>query len=208
MTAKSVLLITSSPNTLDAASTSLARRLADGLTDGAPDARVVARDLGAAPPPHLDQATIGAFYTPEAERTAEQKGRIALSDELVDELFAADAIVIAAPMHNFGVSSSLKSWVDHVARVGRTFVPTGQGPKGLVTDRPVYVVTTRGGAYGPGTDFNHMDHLEPYLRRVLNFIGLQDISIVYAEGTATGDAGIKAAEAEIDTLVAGASRAA
>ncbi|PIW26670.1 MAG: FMN-dependent NADH-azoreductase, partial [Rhodospirillales bacterium CG15_BIG_FIL_POST_REV_8_21_14_020_66_15] len=92
--------------------------------------------------------------------------------------------------------------------VGRTFVPTGQGPKGLVTDRPVYVVTTRGGAYGPGTDFNHMDHLEPYLRRVLNFIGLQDISIVYAEGTATGDAGIKAAEAEIDTLVAGASRAA
>ncbi|PIW26149.1 MAG: FMN-dependent NADH-azoreductase, partial [Rhodospirillales bacterium CG15_BIG_FIL_POST_REV_8_21_14_020_66_15] len=86
MTAKSVLLITSSPNTLDAASTSLARRLADGLTDGAPDARVVARDLGAAPPPHLDQATIGAFYTPEAERTAEQKGRIALSDELVDEL--------------------------------------------------------------------------------------------------------------------------
>tara|TARA_R110002124_G_scaffold9429_3_gene48208 strand:- start:6921 stop:7517 length:597 start_codon:yes stop_codon:yes gene_type:complete len=190
----SILLISSSPNLEGSASRALAQTLADSL---AGDAHIVVRDLGANPPPHLDQETIGAFYTPEAERTAEQNRKLALSDELIDELFAADAVVIAAPMHNFGIASSLKAWIDQVARIGRTFEPTGQGPKGLVTDRPVYVVTTRGGVYGPGTPFNHLDHLEPYLRRALNFIGLEDISFIYAEGTAKGDDGIKAAQAEI-----------
>jgi FMN-dependent NADH-azoreductase len=190
----STLLISSSPNLEGSNSRALAQNLADSL---AGDARVVVRDLGANPPPHLDQETIGAFYTPEADRSDAQKQKLALSDTLIDEVFAADAIVIAAPMHNFGITSSLKAWVDHVARIGRTFEPTGQGPKGLVTDRPVYVVTTRGGVYGPGTPFNHLDHLEPYLRRALNFIGIENISFIYAEGTAKGDDGIKAAQAEI-----------
>ncbi len=190
----SILLISSSPNLEGSNSRALAQDLADSL---AGDGRIVVRDLGANPPPHLDQETIGAFYTPEADRTAEQNRKLALSDALIDEVFAADAIVIAAPMHNFGITSSLKAWIDQVARIGRTFEPTGQGPKGLVTDRPVYVVTTRGGVYGPGTPFNHLDHLEPYLRRALNFIGLENISFIYAEGTAKGDDGIKAAQAEI-----------
>lgn len=193
----SILLISSSPNLEGSSSRALAQELAHSL---AGDADVVVRDLGANPPPHLDQETIGAFYTPEADRTAEQNQKLALSDALIDEVFAADAIVIAAPMHNFGITSSLKAWIDQVARVGRTFEPTGQGPKGLVTDRPVHVVTTRGGVYGPGTPFNHLDHLEPYLRRALNFIGLEDISFIYAEGTAKGDDGIKAAQAEIAQL--------
>jgi FMN-dependent NADH-azoreductase len=205
MTAKSILLITSSPNTANSASSSLARRLADGLAAGNGD--IVVRDLGANPPPHLDQETIGAFYTPEADRSEAQNQKLALSDELIDELFAADAIVIAAPMHNFGIASSLKTWIDQVARIGRTFEPTGQGPKGLVSDRPVHVVTTRGGVYGPGTPFNHMDLLEPYLRRALNFIGLEDITFIYAEGTAKGQDGIKAAEAEIDDVAATAQAA-
>ncbi|MEQ9558262.1 MAG: NAD(P)H-dependent oxidoreductase [Rhodospirillales bacterium] len=190
----SILLISSSPNLEGSNSRALAQELAGSLAGDAP---VVVRDLGANPPPHLDQATIGAFYTPEADRTAEQNQNLALSDELIDEVFAADAIVIAAPMHNFGIASSLKAWIDQVARIGRTFEPTGQGPKGLVTDRPVYVVTTRGGVYGPGTPFNHLDHLEPYLRRALNFIGLENISFIYAEGTTKGDDGIKAARAQI-----------
>ncbi|MAN81598.1 MAG: FMN-dependent NADH-azoreductase, partial [Magnetovibrio sp.] len=190
-------LISSSPNLEGSSSRALAQELAHSL---AGDGRVVVRDLGANPPPHLDQETIGAFYTPEAERTVEQNQKLALSNELIDELFAADAIVIAAPMHNFGIASSLKTWIDQVARIGRTFEPTGQGPKGLVTDRPVHVVTTRGGVYGPGTPFNHLDHLEPYLRRALNFIGLEDISFIYAEGTAKGDDGIQAARAQISQV--------
>ena len=202
MSSKNILIVASSPNTENAASTNLAQRLAKGLTGGDANARSTVRDLGVNPPPHLDQATIGAFYTPEDERTEEQKQKVAHSDELVDELFAAEAIVIAAPMHNFGITTHLKAWVDQVARVGKTFEPTGHGPKGLVTNRPVYVVTTRGGAYGPNTDFNHLDHLEPYLRRVLNFIGIEDITFIYAEQTGKGDEGIKSAEAEIDAIAA------
>lgn len=191
---KNILLISSSPNP-ESNSRALALTLAQGLAKD--QGNVTIRDLGANPPPHLDQATIGAFYTPPADRTPEQQAKIALSEELVDELFAADEIVIAAPMHNFGISSLLKVWLDHIARFGRTFEPTGQGPKGLVTDRPVHVVTTRGGVYGPGTDFNFLDHLEPYLRRVLNFVGLEDIRFIYAEGTAKGTDGIEAARTEI-----------
>src|SRR5690606_13712933 len=116
------------------------------------------------------------------QRTEQQKAKIALSETLVDELEAANAIVIAAPMHNFGVSGGLKTWVDQIARIGRTFVPTGQGPKGLITGKPVYVVTTRGGAYGPDTDFNHLDQQVPYLKTFLGFIGLTDVTVVYAEG--------------------------
>jgi FMN-dependent NADH-azoreductase len=199
---KNILIVSSSPNPDGSSSRALARRLADGLGDTARLTKVILRDVGVNPPPHLDQATIGAFYTPEADRSEEQRAKVALSDTLVDELFAADTIIIAAPMHNFGVSSSLKAWVDHIARVGRTFEPTGQGPKGLVTGRPVYIVTTRGGAYGPGTDFNHLDHLVPYLERAMNFIGLTEIQVIYAEATAKGDDGIKAAEAEIDAIAA------
>lgn len=208
MSNKNILVIASSPNTENAASTNLAQRLGRGLAAAKGGLPVVLRDLGANPPSHLDQATIGAFYTPDADRTDEQNRKVALSDELVAELFAADAIVIAAPMHNFGITAHLKSWIDQIARVGRTFEPTGQGPKGLVTDRPVYVVTTRGGAYGPTTDFNHLDHLEPYLRRVLNFIGIEDISFIYAEGTGKGDDGIKGAETEIDALISNQAQAA
>ncbi|MAO57437.1 MAG: FMN-dependent NADH-azoreductase [Rhodospirillaceae bacterium] len=197
-----ILLITSSPNTVDAVSTNLAKRLAEGLAANAGDGGIVHRDLGADPLPHLDSTTIGAFYTPEEDRSDEQKAAIALSDELVDELIAAGPIVIAAPMHNFGISSLLKVWLDHIARYGRTFLPTGEGPKGLLADRPVYIVTSRGGVYGPGTPFNHLDLLEPYLRRVLNFVGLEDITVVYAEGTGKGTDGIQAAEAEIESLIA------
>ena len=121
---KNILLISSSPNP-ESNSRALALTLAQGLAQDR--GSVTIRDLGANPPPHLDQATIGAFYTPPADRTPEQQAKIALSEELVDELFAADEIVIAAPMHNFGISSLLKVWLDHIARFGRTFEPTGQG---------------------------------------------------------------------------------
>ena len=200
-----ILIVASSPNPTDALSTNLARRLADGIAATHDDATVILRDVGATPPPVLDQTTIGAMYTPEDQRSPEQQAALTLSDTLIDELVAADVIVIAAPMHNFGTTAGLKTWFDQVARFGRTFVPTGQGPKGLLEDRPVYVITTRGGVYAPGTPFNHMDLQEPYIRRVLNFMGLEDITFIYAEGTKKDETGIKQAEAEIDVLTAGAA---
>jgi FMN-dependent NADH-azoreductase len=107
----------------------------------------------------------------------------ALADELIAELEAADTIVIAAPMYNFTISSPLKAWIDHIARAGRTFRYSASGPEGLLTGKKVFVITSRGGFYaeGPG---KAMDFQEPYLRAMLGFLGLTDVTFIHTEGQA------------------------
>ena len=124
-----LLAITSSPKPEGSVSNALVQDFVDSWTFINAGGEVVLRDVGLTPPPHLDGATIGSFYTPEDQRDDSARNLIALSDALVEELEAADGIVIGAPMHNFGLSSGLKTWIDHVARVGRTFAYTDQGPK-------------------------------------------------------------------------------
>jgi len=124
-----LLTLTSSLNSEASISTALVERFADGLRQKHGDFTHTQRDLGVNPPPYLDQATIGAFYTPSDALTPEQTDIIGLSDELVEELEAADNIVIGAPMHNFGLASGLKAWVDHVLRVGRDFPLYGKRPR-------------------------------------------------------------------------------
>ncbi len=192
-----ILTLNSSPKAEGSVSRDLVDRFVDAWRAESP-VNVVARDVGTTPPPHLDVATIGAFYTPEDARSDDQQAQIALSDALVGELEAAEIIVIGAPMHNFGLPSGLKAWIDHVARVGRTFKYTENGPLGLLTGKQVYVLTARGGNYSESS----MDHQAPYLRTVLGFLGLDDVTFIHAEGVAGGDDGIKAAEAEIDSAVA------
>ena len=102
--------------------------------------KVVVRDLTANPVPHLTEQMMGAFFTPAENRSPEQASTVKLSDTLVDEVLAADVIVIAAPMYNFSVSSTLKAWIDHVARVGRTFHYTANGPEGLIKGKKVCIV--------------------------------------------------------------------
>ncbi len=154
-----------------------------------PNDPIVERDLAAQPVPHLDEEMLGAFFTPATARTPQQSQTAQLSEQLVAELFAADVIVIGAPMYNFSISSGLKAWIDHVARAGLTFKYTEAGPVGLVTGKKVYVFTARGGVYssGPGKS---MDFHETYLRAVLGFIGLTDITFVYTEGVALGEAAV------------------
>jgi FMN-dependent NADH-azoreductase len=151
-----------------------------------PVAIVVERDVASSPLPHLTAEVIGAFFTPDAGRSAQQIADASLSDTLVAELKAADVIVIGAPMYNFSVTSSLKAWIDHVARAGQTFQYTDKGPVGLLTGKKVTVFTARGGVYtsGPG---QAMDFHETYLRAVLGFMGLDDITFVHSEGLAMGD---------------------
>jgi FMN-dependent NADH-azoreductase len=151
-----------------------------------PDGTVVERDLTANPVPHLNEKMLGAFFTAADQRTPEQAEIVKLSDELVAELFAADVIVIGAPMYNFSISSTLKAWIDHVARAGVTFKYTESGPVGLVQEKKVYVCTSRGGVYseGPGQS---MDFHGTYLRGVLGFIGLNDITFIHTEGLALGE---------------------
>lgn len=159
---------------------------------------VVYRDLDAAPVPHLTgEIVAGVRATPE---TASEHGARALSDTLIAELRAADTIVIGAPMYNFSVPTTLRSWFDHVLRAGETFRYTEQGPQGLLGAKKVIVVESRGGLYseGPATAY---DFQEPYLRHLLGFMGLTDVTFVRAEkigfGPEARDAAITAAIAHL-----------
>jgi FMN-dependent NADH-azoreductase len=170
-----------------------------------PGAKIVERDLAASPLPHLTEETLGAFFTPAEKRAPEQVRAAQLSDQLIAELAAADVILIGAPMYNFSVSSGLKAWIDHVARAGLTFKYTESGPVGLLQGKKVYVFTSRGGVYSEGPA-KSMDFHETYLRGVLGFIGLTDVTFVHTEGLAMGeDAAAKAVShtrTAIDALVA------
>lgn len=166
-----------------------------------PAGQVIVRDLAATVLPHVSEALIGAYYTPPDRRSAEQEATIALSDQLVDEVLAADVIVIGAPMHNFGVTSSLKAWVDHVARAGRTFKYTEQGPVGLVNGKRAVVVIARGGIFSEGP-YQAFDFQTPYIKGVLGFIGITDVELVLAEGLSLGEEGANQAIARCEDLIA------
>lgn len=198
-----ILSITSSPNP-EGVSTGLVSRFVEGWTAAQPDSAVVRRDVGMAPPPHLDGGTIGSFFTPPENRDASAQDLVALSDTLVDELEAADIIVIGAPMHNFGLTSGLKAWIDHVSRVGRTFAYTEDGPKGLLAGKgkKVFVLGARGGDYSESSPVQGMDFVTPYLKTILGFMGLNDVTFIHAEGVAMGEEGVKQAHAQIKSTVA------
>lgn len=172
-----VLLIHSSIFGNESKSLGLARELIARL----PQAWLIERPLSPDTMPHLDAETLNAMRVPEAARTNRQKELLALSDALIAELEDADTIVLAVPMYNFSISSTLKAWIDHVARAGRTFRYTAAGPEGLLKSKKVFVVTARGGVYSEGPN-GAMDFQEPYLRAVLRFIGLDDVTFVHLEG--------------------------
>ncbi len=181
-------------------------RLAQGFVDAwrrtHPQGHVILRDLAREPVPHLTAERFQALLTPAESRSAEQQSIADFSDALIDELERADLIVLGLPMYNFGVSSILKAYFDHVARAGITFRYTENGPIGLLKDRPVHVLATRGGAYR-GTD---KDTQTAYVRDFLEFIGLRDIHFIYAEGLNRNQdsqqAALAVAEAEIARIAA------
>ncbi|MBT6096289.1 MAG: FMN-dependent NADH-azoreductase [Rhodospirillaceae bacterium] len=190
---KSILAVTSSPKSEGSVSNALVDRFTQNWSDITVNAEITRRDVGANPLPHLDEATIGAIYTPDDARSDAQRDLLALSDAVVEELEAADVIVIGAPMHNFAITSALKTWIDHAARVGRTFRYTAEGPEGQLKGKKVFVLTARGGNYGEGSPAQAMDHQTPYLKTVLGFLGLTDVTFIHAEGVAQGHDGIDAA---------------
>jgi FMN-dependent NADH-azoreductase len=202
-----ILAITASPKSQGSITNALVARFLDQAGDKAGAVEIVRRDLGTNTPPHLDEATIGAFYTKPEDRTAEQRELIALSEDIVSELEAAEVIVIGAPMHNFTIPSALKTWIDHAARVGRTFHYTENGPVGLLEGKRVYVLSARGGNYREGTPAAAFDHQMPYLKTVLGFIGLNDVTFIQAHGVAQGAGGVAQAEEEVDQAAAALSDA-
>jgi FMN-dependent NADH-azoreductase len=194
-----ILYLTSSPRGEDSYSNRAARELIADIKRRDPAARVIHRDLAADPLPHIDADFVAATRGPNGPQTPAQRDGAARSDALIDELLAADTIVISAGMINFGIPSTLKAWIDHVARPGRTFSYASGAPEGLVKNKKVILVVATGGDYsGAGAA---MDFQVPYLRHVLGFLGMSDVEVFTVAGTAYGpDAAAKAVEATRQTI--------
>lgn len=177
-----ILQINSSARSEGSHSSNLANILVERLRGEQPQAELTIRDLGRTPHPMLDEAALGALFTPIEQRSPEQQARVALDDALIAEIQAADVVVLGVPMYNFGISAQLKNWIDAISRAQVTFRYTANGPEGLLTGKKVYVLLTRGGLYRntPG------DTQTPYLQTFFGFLGMSDVQFVYAEGLAMG----------------------
>ncbi|MCU6435707.1 NAD(P)H-dependent oxidoreductase [Undibacterium sp. Jales W-56] len=177
-----ILQINSSVRASASHSSNLANTVVARLHAAAPDATLTVRDLGDTPHPALDGAALSALFTPAEQRTPEQAARVALDDALIAEIQAADTVVLAVPMYNFGVSAQLKNWIDAISRAQVTFRYTANGPEGLLTGKKVIVVLTRGGLYRNTPN----DTQTPYLTTFLGFLGMTDVQFIFAEGLAMG----------------------
>lgn len=192
-----ILQINSSARSTGSESTRVADAIVARLQAANPGASLVRRNLASNPHPAIDEATLGALFTPADQRTPEQAARVALDDALIAEAQAADAIVIGAPMYNFGITVQLKSWFDALARAGVTFRYTAEGPEGLLKNKKVYVALSRGGIHKNGAS----DSQVPFLKTFLGFVGLTDVTFVYSEGHGMGPEAVAKAIAEANEQV-------
>ena len=147
-----------------------------------PGGQVIVRDLSANPPPLITAEWIGASFTPEEARTPAQRETLAFSDAAIDELEAADEYVIGVPMHNFTIASTLRLWIDQIARAGRTFAYVDGRPVGQLKGKKATVLAASGGVYGPGSAYASYNFVEPYLRTFLGFLGVTDVQAHAAGG--------------------------
>jgi len=189
-----ILLIKSSLNGEQSQSNKLAQRLVSNIASTS----IVERDLAKQSLPHLSQVEMAAWMTQPAERNDDEVRLANVSDTLIKELNTSDTIVIGMPMYNFGVPSTFKAWADRVARAGITFRYTENGSIGLLENKKVIVVATRGGIHA-GTE---KDSQTQFLRNFFSFIGIESISFIYAEGLNMpgSEQRIEAAQATIDNI--------
>lgn len=178
------LMLLSSPRGPNSLSTKIASALADRLTSTV-GATLKIRDLAAEALPHINPTYVVGRMLPPEQRTPAQAEAVALAEMLVDELKAADVVVIAASMINFGPSSTLKTWIDYIVWPGRTMVQTPEGPKGLITGKKVYLAVASGGIYSSGPMAAN-DMLVPYMKMILGCIGITDIETIRAEAQSFG----------------------
>ncbi|MEN2395650.1 FMN-dependent NADH-azoreductase [Pseudomonas halotolerans] len=177
-----VLIIESSARQQDSVSRQLTQTFISQWKAAHPADEISVRDLAVNPVPHLDAHLLGGWMKPVEQRNDIENASLERSNQLTDELLDADVLVMAAPMYNFAIPSTLKAWLDHVLRAGVTFKYTPTGPQGLLTGKRAFVLTARGGIHAGASS----DHQEPYLRQVMAFIGIHDVTFIHAEGMNLG----------------------
>jgi FMN-dependent NADH-azoreductase len=176
-----ILHLISSPRGDASFSRKLGNAIVEKLQEENPDAQVKLHDLTNKPFPHLEEVHLNSFFTPAENFTPELAEAIKHSDEAIAELMDADIIVIDSPMYNFGIASTLKSWIDHIARANKTFRYSEKGPEGLVKNKKVYLAISTGGVYSDGP-MKAYDFTESYLRAVLGFMGMTNLTAYRVEG--------------------------
>lgn len=194
---KTLLQLNTSLFSGEGQSSRLSNQFVAAWSEANPDSKVVTRDLGTNPIPHLTAQRFGAFLSKPEERSAEQQAVLDFSDALIDELKQADVVVLGLPMYNFGIPSTLKAYFDHIARAGITFRYTESGSVGLLGGKKVYVFAARGGMY-VGTP---LDTQTAYVRDFLRFVGIEDVEFVYAEGLNMGPESKQTALANADAVI-------
>ncbi|HEY2546532.1 MAG TPA: NAD(P)H-dependent oxidoreductase [Candidatus Acidoferrum sp.] len=149
-----------------------------------PGGKVIKRDLSTLNLPVIDGFWVAAAYTPEEALTEEQKDALAVSDSLIAELQHGDEYVFGVPMHNFSIPSTLKLWIDQIVRAGKTFTYGANGAKGLLTGKKATLLIASGAVYEQNGALASMNFVAPYLRALFGFLGISDVTIIAAEGTA------------------------
>jgi FMN-dependent NADH-azoreductase len=195
--------VDSSARFAGSASRGLVDALIAGLRVRQGPLEVRVRDLAAEPLPPVDAAWVEANFTAPEERSEAHREALALSDALVDELEAADVVVMGIPVYNFGVPSTLKAWIDMVARARRTFRYTANGPEGLLRGKTAYLLLASGGV---AVD-SPVDFATPYMRQVLSFIGIDDVHVIAADrGVVRGPEAVATARRRIAEVLRAAGR--
>jgi len=152
-----------------------------------PGAHVTIRDIGREPPPFVTEAWVEGAFTPAGQHSPAARAAVAASNTYVDELLAADQLVITTPIYNLSLPAVLKAWIDQVVRVGRTVAKGDAGFQGLATGKRALIIVASGSDFRPGTTGGAYNFLEPYLRAVLGFIGITEVSFIYAHSLAADD---------------------
>lgn len=198
-----ILIVSASPRGSNSASRTTAQALEARLRQEFPDAKYVYRDLAEDRLPHLDSSTLKAIASKDEKEVEENRAAGRLSDALTGELLASNLLVIATPTWNFGIPSLLKAWIDLVVRAGKTFRYTEAGVEGLAIGKKAILVIASGGVFSDGP-WKPWDYVEPYLRQILKFIGIEDVQTVRVEGLnipTLADAAIPNAEKAVGELV-------
>ncbi|WP_428630861.1 FMN-dependent NADH-azoreductase [Sphingopyxis sp.] len=191
-----ILRIDASARNSGSTTRQLTDQLVARLVEQGYGANVTQRDLALTPPALLTENWVGANFTDDAERSADQKAALALSDELIAELEAADTIVIGVPVYNFGIPAALKAWVDLIARARRTFRYTETGPEGLLKNKRAFLVVASGGV-PVGSDY---DFASRYMLQLLGFVGITDVTVIAADQQMMDGEAINKATSAIEAL--------
>lgn len=197
---KKILHVISSPKGDASFSIKLGNAIIEKIKEANPGSLVTELDLSKKHFPHLEEAQLTSFYTPADKRTPENIEAVKHSDEAIAQLMDADVIVIGVPFYNFSIPSSLKAWIDHIARAGITFKYDENGPEGLVKGKKVYIALASGGVYSAGP-MQGYDFAVPYLKSVLGFMGMTDLSVFRVEGVAYPHLKDAALQTAVDSII-------